>query len=329
MSWARRSGTARYGPNYPKSYSGRRALADVLSNAMTNGSGFDLGFLELAYVPSISPSRAFSDVIAYAKQIELSGFKRLWLAEHQSSTDYWGSPEIPLGLIARETSTLNVGTAGVLVNYHNPLHLASNFCFLEHVFPGRIDLGLARGVPSLDGNRALLGSVDDGTLFETNVRLIRQFLTENDAATRADTMALPQPTRSPRLWMLGSGTGISQRLASDLKSRYIHALFFRKSQPPEENLPIHAIAVAGFCNDNKLACESFAQNYSGWFLPTAIGDAEAVFIQITEMAQRFAVSEVVFLDLAKSFEQKVQTVRELATFAHAHSSFGKSEVRAK
>ncbi len=189
--------------------SGRRAAPAVLSAVMTNASGLDLGFLELGNAVTASPSRGFCDVVSYARQIESSGFKRLWLAEHQAKGNYWGSPELPLAIIARETSTLNVGTAGVLVKFNNPLHIASNFCFLEHTFPGRIDLGLARGIPTIAGNELLLGNADDGTAFEKKVRLVLELLEETSAASTTDALVLPQPARSPRLWMLGSGSGTS------------------------------------------------------------------------------------------------------------------------
>lgn len=291
--------------------SGRHEALAVLSAVMTKAA-LDLGFLELGNVVTASPARGFCDVIAYAKQIELSGFKRLWLGEHQGENNYWGSPEIPLAIIARETTTVNVGTAGVLVAFHNPLHLASNFCFLEHTFPGRIDLGLARGIPTLAGNKQLLGGADAGMGFEKNVRLVLELLKETDTPSSTEARVLPRPPRSPRLWMLGSGSGTSQRLAHDLSLEYIHALFFRGSRDPEEWLPIHAIAVAGFCHHDKLACESFARNYDGPFHPMAVGDPETVYTELTKLAQRRSVNEVVFLDLAPSFEHKLQTVRELA-----------------
>ena len=63
------------------------------------------------------------------------------------------SPEILIGQIAARTSTLRVGSGGVMLPNHAPLKVAENFRTLETLFPHRIDLGLGRA-PGTDPRTA-------------------------------------------------------------------------------------------------------------------------------------------------------------------------------
>ncbi len=226
--------------------------------------------------------------------------------------DYWASPELAVALIAKETSTLNVGTAGMLMRSHNALRVGSTFSFLEHNFPGRIDFGMARGTPTSDGNRKLLCDIDDGDVaFERNVRLVVQLL--HDAQSLLpDTFVLPQPAAAPRIWMLGSSTGMSQKLAAELSLRYVHAYFFRNSSPPNRDGPLDGVALAGLCSDDSMTIDAFLRNYKGPFKATVVGCPEKCAQLLIQASKHFSVDSITFLDLEPSPQGRLKTVAALA-----------------
>ena len=271
-----------------------------------------IGFLELGS-PIEGALAKFSDTLDYAKQIEAHGFEKIWLTEHQAPDDCWSSPQLPMALIARETRTLGVGTAGVLLKAHNPLRVASDFCFLEHNFRGRIDLGIARGTPTASGNRTLL--VDDWTDagLDAKIRLLVGLLSSNAAEMPPMTYVLPLPVLSPRIWLLGSGTsGISLGLAKQLAVKYIHSLFFQSSSPVPQDKILSAIAVAGFCGESKAEIEAFKDLYSGPFTPSVVDSSDECAQFLIDVAAKHDLNEVIFLDLHPELSGRLRNVAALA-----------------
>ena len=49
-----------------------------------------------------------------------------------------------IGFIAGGTSTIRVGSGGIMLPNHSPLVIAEQFGTLESLYPGRIDLGIGR-----------------------------------------------------------------------------------------------------------------------------------------------------------------------------------------
>ncbi len=59
-----------------------------------------------------------------------------------------------VGFIAAGTSTIRVGSGGVMLPNHAPLVIAEQFGTLESLYPGRIDLGVGRA-PGTDIDTAM------------------------------------------------------------------------------------------------------------------------------------------------------------------------------
>ena len=49
-----------------------------------------------------------------------------------------------IGYLAANTTTLHLGSGGVMLPNHSPLVIAEQFGTLNTLYPGRIDLGLGR-----------------------------------------------------------------------------------------------------------------------------------------------------------------------------------------
>ena len=86
-----------------------------------------------------------------AQHAEKLGFSRLWLAEHHNMDGIASSATaVLLGYLLANTSTLKVGSGGIMLPNHAPLVVAEQFGTLETLYPGRVELGLGRA-PGTDG----------------------------------------------------------------------------------------------------------------------------------------------------------------------------------
>jgi luciferase family oxidoreductase group 1 len=90
-------------------------------------------------------AQALRDTLELATHAERLGYHRFWLAEHHGGAMVASSsPEIMIGQVAAATSRIRVGSGGVMLPNHSPLHVAEQFKVLEALYPGRIDLGIGR-----------------------------------------------------------------------------------------------------------------------------------------------------------------------------------------
>ena len=105
-----------------------------------------LSVLDLSpVVAGSTEAQALHDTVTLAIEAERLGFHRYWLAEHHGGAMVASSsPEIMIGQVAGATSRIRVGSGGVMLPNHTPLHVAEQFKVLEALYPGRIDLGIGR-----------------------------------------------------------------------------------------------------------------------------------------------------------------------------------------
>ncbi|MEU9120753.1 MsnO8 family LLM class oxidoreductase [Streptomyces sp. NPDC048506] len=105
---------------------------------------------------------ALRDTVDLARRAERLGYHRFWVSEHHGVPGVAGSaPTVLAAAVASATSTIRVGTGGVMLPNHRPLVVAEQFGVLESLFPGRIDLGLGRSVGFTGGIRRALGTEKD------------------------------------------------------------------------------------------------------------------------------------------------------------------------
>src|ERR1039458_9940320 len=89
--------------------------------------------------------------VAIARSVDLAqhaeewGYRRFWLAEHHSIAGLaCSATPVLIGHVAASTTTIRVGSGGVMLPNHAPLVVAEQFGTLEALYPSRIDLGLGR-----------------------------------------------------------------------------------------------------------------------------------------------------------------------------------------
>ena len=130
----------------------------------------DVKFSTLDLVPvraDGNPAQSLRNSLDLAQHVEKFGYHRFWVAEHHNMDGIASSAtSVLLGYLAGGTSTIRVGSGGVMLPNHAPLVIAEQFGTLESLYPGRIDLGLGRA-PGSDQmtaralRRERSGSADD------------------------------------------------------------------------------------------------------------------------------------------------------------------------
>jgi luciferase family oxidoreductase group 1 len=175
-----------------------------------------LSVLDLAPIREGSPPAvALRQSLELAPLVEALGYKRIWVAEHHNIPGVASSAtSVLIGALASVTSTIRVGSGGIMLPNHAPLVIAEQFGTLEALYPGRIDLGLGRapGTDHVTG-WALRRNPSGGVEFDAEVAELRAFLAPAPPDQRV--RAVPGAGSNVPVWLLGSslyGAALAARL---------------------------------------------------------------------------------------------------------------------
>lgn len=193
-------------------------------------SQIKISILDLAIVrDGGNATDTFKNSLDLAQKAEKWGYNRFWLAEHHNMQGVASSATVVLiGHIAAGTSTLRVGSGGIMLPNHAPLIVAEQFGTLATLFPHRIDLGLGRA-PGTDQLTATALKRDDQAAMEfpANVEELQRYLSEGNKNGRV--RAFPGEGLDIPIWILGSSTE-SAYLAASLGLPYAFASHFAPAQ---------------------------------------------------------------------------------------------------
>ncbi|MGA9637696.1 LLM class flavin-dependent oxidoreductase [Flavobacterium sp.] len=187
--------------------------------------------LDLAIVTKgNSINQTIKNTVTLAQKAEGFGYTRYWLAEHHNMPAIASSAtDLLIGHVAQATTTLKVGSGGIMLPNHSPLIVAEQFGTLGTLYPNRIDLGLGRA-PGTDQEtaRAIKSDfMDAAHSFPDEIEKIQTYFSENNQhakvrATMAEGVAVP-------IYILGSSTE-SAHLAARKGLPYAFASHFATAQ---------------------------------------------------------------------------------------------------
>lgn len=191
-----------------------------------------LSVLDLSPVSSGSTgAQAVRNTVDLARLADSLGYHRYWLAEHHNLASVASSaPEVLIGHVADATTRIRVGSGGMMLPNHTPLHVAETFHVLESLHPGRIDLGIGRAPGSdqltslaLRGSKERMGGDD----FPGQLADLFSFGSGHfpEGHPFRSIHALPEGVSLPPVWLLGS-SDFSARLAAQLGLGFAFAHHF-------------------------------------------------------------------------------------------------------
>lgn len=185
-----------------------------------------LSILDLAPIaPGETARDSFTASVALAQEAERNGYRRVWYAEHHNMASIASSAtSVLIAHVASQTSTIRLGSGGVMLPNHSPLTIAEQFGTLETLHPGRIDLGLGRAPGSDQATfRALRRDPDSSERFPQDVLELQAFLVGESRVSGVS--ATPGAGTRVPLYILGSSL-FGAQLAAALGLPYAFASHF-------------------------------------------------------------------------------------------------------
>jgi luciferase family oxidoreductase group 1 len=250
---------------------------------MNSSKPVTLSILDLASIAAGStPSIALRNTLDLARHAENWGYHRFWVAEHHNMPGIASSAtSVVIGYVAAGTSTIRVGSGGIMLPNHAPLVIAEQFGTLDSLYPNRIDLGLGRA-PGSDqaASRALRrGLGTGGEDFPELLSELRSYFNPAAGSVNNVVRAIPGEGQSIPIWLLGS-SGFSAQLAGQLGLPFAFASHFapdyllpalqiyRSSFKPSEVLdkPYVMVGVNAIAADSEQEAKRLATSQQQTFL---------------------------------------------------------------
>lgn len=170
-------------------------------------------------------AHAVDNLVDLARLAERTGYTRYWIAEHHNMPYLASSAtSLLIGRVLDRTSTIRVGSGGVMLPNHSPFLVAEQYGTLATLYPNRVDLGLGRA-PGTDPAtaRAIRRHQDDFAIsFPSDIQQLQFCFSDEE---REGVRAYPAKGLNIPLYILGSSTE-SAYLAGEMGLPYAFASHF-------------------------------------------------------------------------------------------------------
>ena len=224
----------------------------------------------------VASGQAIRHSLALAQELDQLGDRRVWYAEHHNMPAIASTtPSTLIALAAQATKKIRVGSGGVMLPNHPPLHVAETHKLLESLHPGRIDLGLGRA-PGTDQVTALaLRRSREALLADDFPEQLAELMDFGAGLQRqhpfVGVTAYPEDVPLPPIWLLGS-SDFGAALAAKLGLGFAFAAHFSPDRPdrpmlayrnefqPSDQLeaPYAILAVSVICAETSEEAERLA-----------------------------------------------------------------------
>jgi alkanesulfonate monooxygenase SsuD/methylene tetrahydromethanopterin reductase-like flavin-dependent oxidoreductase (luciferase family) len=290
-----------------------------------------VGLLEFGSGPP-EVSWMLDNVIEYASKADQLGFSRIWLGEHYFLNHFWYNPEILVPIIAGMTENIKVGVAGILLAIHSPYRVALTFKMLSTLFPGRIDLGIANGSPSMTVVKLMLQKSDEECLkyresFGQKFSDLIKFLRKEDEIWEEQIYLPPHGGGVPDIWSLGLsynsldkalplGVNFSRSIfhtGSDLNYHKEKLIEFKESYFATHGIyPQVNVTFAGICHKTsqgaKRLLKKLGKEEEDNLQSIVIGCPNQFYDKLKLMEENFGVDEFIMLNLIYSKKDKINSI---------------------
>ncbi|MGE7841482.1 LLM class flavin-dependent oxidoreductase [Lysinibacillus sp. NPDC093712] len=191
---------------------------------------YSLGILDQSpLIEGATNEQALQQTVALAQKAEQLGYTRFWVSEHHNSETLAGtSPEVLVSYLLAKTTSIRIGSGGVMLQHYSPYKVAENFHVLASLEPGRVDLGIGKapgGLP-LSTKALQYGTLNNGEDFEERLTFLQRLIANTLPVEHElnGVQATPIPKIKPSLFLLGASPK-SAELAGKLGIAFVFARF--------------------------------------------------------------------------------------------------------
>jgi alkanesulfonate monooxygenase SsuD/methylene tetrahydromethanopterin reductase-like flavin-dependent oxidoreductase (luciferase family) len=156
-------------------------------------------------VMNLFPAEGASDHLVLRETLEEIrfadelGFDSAWLAEHHFSRyGILGNPLLVGAAIAEATERIRVGTAVVVLPFHDPIRLAEDAATLDVISNGRLDLGIGRGYQPQEFAGFGIDPAESKTRYAETVDILRKAWTQDGWSHHGEHFTYDDLTVHPR-----------------------------------------------------------------------------------------------------------------------------------
>ena len=188
--------------------------------------------------PGAAPGEGFHEFVALSVEAEALGYRATFLVEHHFTG--WDQASATLQLltwVAARTATLRLGTAVLVLPWHNPVLLAEQAATLDLMSGGRLDLGVGKGYRHTEFDGFCIPPEEAEARFDEALEVILKAWTSRDRFSHEgrfwrfkNVVVEPPPRQAPHppLWA-GAASPASIRRAA----RRGHNLILDQFAPAE------------------------------------------------------------------------------------------------
>lgn len=170
-------------------------------------------------------SHGYLQLIDSVVEAETLGFHSIFVVEHH----FTGSAQLSASLnfltfLAARTATIRLGTAVIVVPWHNPVLLAEQAATLDVLSNGRFDFGVGKGYRPNEFERFCIPLEEADERFEESMALIKKALSSDERFSHEskrwkfhDIIVEPPPVQRPHppLWLAAGRPESVRKAASD------------------------------------------------------------------------------------------------------------------
>lgn len=170
-------------------------------------------------------SHAYGEFIAYVTEAERLGFRSVFLVEHHfTGVGQLSASLTLLAYLAARTRTIRLGTAVIVLPWHNPVLLAEQAATVDLLSGGRLDFGVGKGyrAPEFAGFQIAMAEATER--FDEAIEVIRKAWTSPGRFSHQgkrwhfdNIVVEPQPLQSPHppLWLAAGSPDSIRRAARE------------------------------------------------------------------------------------------------------------------
>ncbi len=170
-------------------------------------------------------SHGYQEFVQSVVEAEAMGFHSLFLVEHH----FTGVAQVSASLnlltfLAARTSTIRLGTAVIVVPWHNPVLLSEQVATLDVLSNGRFDFGVGKGYRPKEFDGFCIPIEEATERFEEAMELVRKSLTSDTRFSHhskrwhfEDIIVEPPPIQKPHppLWLAAGRPESIRKAAQD------------------------------------------------------------------------------------------------------------------